>query len=258
MPMSFNFGSMQFYLMVPYREYRLEHNFVRGMVLFVFLTIAYMAVNYVGVDILRLRTLNYERAEVVVSEVSQRVSKRICIIVHQSKKPHINESESLHLILKSFKPEEVHESLFVSLSRLVFSRKLKLGCRVNKSCYSLEYSSAMKFLSNKKYLVDIDISAEVEVRIMLKHDAQVKDKWEGFVHGQMILHVLQGIDKFCLTSMLTKGKYSYLLSILQLSNPHVDDLTSDGSPFCLEIFREFGWECDHLYLGYKKWRIDFP
>ena len=232
-----------------------EHNPMFGIVLFFTLTIAHMLVNYVGVDLLRLRTLNYERAEVVISSAVEKAAIDIISKIYEKDETRV----SFDGDIITMKPEETYESLYKSLIKLISSHEVKLGCRVGEHCYSPEYLPVIKFFSKSKYLVDVTTSPRLIVKIFLKRDARLEDEWKGFIHGQLLLLTFSRIHNSNQSISLGQEKDKHFFKILDLSYQWVTYLTSGeslSSPFSLKTLKERGWDCDHLYLGYHQWRIE--
>ena len=236
-----------------------DHTEWRIVALFFVLTIVHVIVNYIGVDVLRLRTLNRERAEAlltsVVSEVSQDTVSQIKLSNGNGNENNVDADEQGQFVVPT--PEELHESLYQSVWKLVFpgSCGVKLGVRIHPDCCRQEYQPIAQLLMGESYLLRIEEWKEtVSVNVMFLFGTKEIDEWRALVHGK-ILH--QTLEKAQDSGQNLKI-FAFQYQIIEWSYKWAKSLTSaDDGVLHLKSLSKLGWECERLYLCCGRWRVAF-
>jgi hypothetical protein len=150
--------------------------------IFVFLTIVHVWANYVGVKLLRLRTLNQQRAAEALSGVIDQLAI-------QSSDWCSRLSHTLEDSIKSMPtPEQVSESLWSSTRTLLFTGRVCLGVRAKKILDELSPDEVISFLM-EEFAADhyfLSIVGNRKVYVALHVGATDYDELKAFVHAKTI------------------------------------------------------------------------
>lgn len=147
--------------------------------IFVLLTILHVWANYFGVKLLRLRTLNRERATVVLNGVVEQLAIN-------SSKPRTTGQviDDLPNLIPT--PEQVSESLWASTRTLLLPCRIRLGVQAKYILDELgtqEVASAlMNEFADERYLLGI----AGRICVALRVGATDQDELKGFLHAMTI------------------------------------------------------------------------
>jgi len=219
-----------------------------------------VVVNYIGVDVLRLRTLNRERAEVLLASVVEGVAEDFLSFGMKS-----DESENGSISDATFvvpKPEEVHESLYQSVLTLLFPKRcsVELGARFHPDCCKAEYRPMLQLLIGERYLLRTEQRDNAKwafsVKVVLLYGAKEMDEWRALVHAKILHRTLQKVQDS--NGGIVQNKLEYHYQLMEWSYNWVRSLTSaDGGVLHLNSLARLGWECDRLYFCSGRWRVAF-
>lgn len=149
--------------------------------IFTFLTLVHVWANYEGVKVLRLRTLNRERATVALRGVVEQLATN-------SSKAYTNDENMSSLVHLIPTPEETSESLWASTRMLLFSPRIRLGVQAKCILENLESqdmtSALMKEFVNEKYVLCIGRGGAISVTLCV--NATDQDELKAFVHAMTI------------------------------------------------------------------------
>ena len=238
-----------------------EH--VLGISVFYSLTIFHMLVNYIGVDTLRLRTLNCKRAQAMMEGNINLVASSIVSNMVNGDSYSPDEAFIKEKMQAPLKPEQVHETLFeFSLDWILSSHKnasISLGTRVEKNCFSSKYKSILQIFRKEKYLIDFSELMKYEIKVVLNINAKEEDKWRGYVHALVLQSVMNKLE--FTNEEIAQGD-QWVSSLVPKSYEWMTHLTKRQTnpqkvSYNLDTLKALGWETERLYLGFDKWRIDF-
>lgn len=151
--------------------------------IFAILTLVHVWANYEGVKVLRLRTLNRERATVALRGIVEQLA------VYSSNTSSKTEkfADPVDLIPT---PEDVSESLWASARMLLFSPGVKLGVQAKCILDGLSpqdlASTLMKEFADEHYLIIISARGG-RIGVALRVGATDQDELKAFVHA-MVIH----------------------------------------------------------------------
>lgn len=163
-------------------------------VIFLILTLIHVWANYIGVQALSLRTLNYERTRMALRHVIEECG-RYAINNEQSKED--DKRDDLAEIVqrctqKLPSPEFVSESLWTSILGMFGDRELHLGVRV-KDFLRKEWSEAQwVFLRDEfekeMYMIAVhrDTSCKPSISVMMNLNAADHDQLKALVHAHVL------------------------------------------------------------------------
>uniref|UniRef100_A0A7S4HQR9 Uncharacterized protein n=2 Tax=Odontella aurita TaxID=265563 RepID=A0A7S4HQR9_9STRA len=244
--------------------------------IFVALTILHVWANYHGVKLLRLRSLNRQRAEVALRDVVERCAEQCMYAVDACKdatKKHKNSLDVPSLLASIPPPIEVNESLWASTKHLLFPGKVRLGARLSETFRGMgnedvRYCLDEEFRS-ERYILSITCRRGVgRVCVALRMGANEHAELKAFLHAMIAAQLA--------TKMLSKGKCknaaSWQRDVIRITHEYVNELCaeSDGTAasidgpsvsLCTHIslatMSGRGWNCERLYLGFGPWRIQW-
>lgn len=162
--------------------------------IFLALTIIHVWANYIGVQRLRLRTLNYERARVALQSLIDECGS-VVLLSSAAKESDINDGIE-KCIQKLPTPENVSESLFVSIVGMFYKGNLHLGVRV-KDLARLSFlnsddagqgfwSFAGEEFRHERYII-FGSSQHPNVSVMMKHGTTDHDELKAFLHAHLLM-----------------------------------------------------------------------
>jgi len=202
--------------------------------IFNILTIFHVCINYIGVRLLHLKTLN-----------TQRTSEAIAPMVAMAASAFNKKNDWVIGALSAIPPPNgISESLLGSVSFMLFprqSRGLLLGARLSDVINLMTVEDVQEQLrSNHNYIICIDGKKCIYVALLVGTNEQ--DQLDAYIHAEIVKEILktQQIDK----------KTALTIARVQMSI-----LKSQG--LSLSVFEEKGWNVkDRLYLGFARWRIE--
>ena len=160
-------------------DWQVPVEFVVSWVIFLFLTWLHMWSNYRGVKLLKLKTLNRERAwsalEVLVASLAHQQST----LVHATNIDFTT--------IRS--PDQVEESMLRATWTMLFPKRqpVALGMPLLVTLQAAEHPTALlQEFQHEKYIVSVDIQNR-QVLATLRTGATSRDELQAFFHG-MLLH----------------------------------------------------------------------
>ena len=238
--------------------------------IFIFLTIVHVWANYLGVKILRLRTLNRERAEVALKNIIGECTKQCEDNLLDFKKMELSDAETLLKTILS--PHDVSESLLSSVGKLVFPGKVRLNAHVHEAFRGMgeaensdSISDALKEFDDERYFLTVNNKDVVSV--VLCAGCTEEDELKAFVHAMVLSalcksermkdreETMKKRENFC------KGRQRYLFTVIshmcicQLFQQQGPAAVNSTKPkLTLDWLKERGWETNRLYLGFGQCR----
>lgn len=238
--------------------------------IFIFLTIVHVWANYLGVKILRLRTLNRERAEVALGNVINECTSQCEGNLLDHKKIELSNAETLLESILS--PHDVSESLLSSVSKLVFPGKIRLDAHVHDAFRGVgeegnsdSISDTLDEFDGERYFLTVN-NRDV-VSVVLCAGSTEEDELKAFVHAMVLSalckrermkdreETMKKSGNFC------KGRQRYLLTVIshmcicQLFTQQGPGVVNSKKPkLTLDWLKERGWETNRLYLGVGQYR----
>jgi hypothetical protein len=226
-------------------------------ILFVSLTILHVIANYKGVELLRMRTLNRARAEIVLQKVIQTIAARAII---NGDANNDNQHPSLEEMILS--PSQVHESLLCSAWYIVYSGPLRLGVPLMEILDAdpeavaphLSSSSSKSHPNeslSQNYVITVKQTGAsrhgITVLVTLLVGATHRDELQAFVHAQTILacyKALQNDDK----------RRNSATDWMTSANILIQSLFQDDDKLVTAL-RGKEWDVDgRFYLGFSRKR----
>ena len=187
--------------------------------IFVILTIVHVWANYVGVKLLRLRTLNRERATVTVNGIVEHLAKNST----KSSSPGLTVTDSLHLIPT---PEQVSESLWASTRKLLLPCRIRLGVQAKVILDELGpqqmITTLIKEFADELYMVAI--VGQDRIYVALCVGASDQDELKAFVHAMTIQKCLERAG-----ALKLDGKHDELISRYVIASGRVCPLTAHAN-----------------------------
>ena len=193
--------------------------------IFNILTIVHVVVNYFGVKLLHLKTLNAQRAREAVENL-------VDIAAQQGGDESDDWADRALSTIVS--PDSLSESLLASIQYLLFPRGVILGARLETLTKVLAIEDLVRQVNGTdRYLIGF---SGLQVYVSLKVGATNEDQLKAFVHAS-IVH-----------KCLTLGKSS------ADSHACVNQLVAKG--LSLRLMEDKGWDVkDGLYLGFGRSRV---
>ncbi|KAL7528748.1 hypothetical protein ACHAXR_002608, partial [Thalassiosira sp. AJA248-18] len=227
--------------------------------IFIILTLIHVWANYVGMQMLRLRTLNRERAREALHSLVEDCGQWVLDNQHDnndnqctandtqkttSSCSQFNATKPLFIdkaISNLLSPESVSESLWKSMCGMVCQGNIQLGislkdlvrrsssptCKWRRGNWSCENENYMIFVEKRKHRNIHSIT------VMLRLGANDCDELKAFLHAHILNWCMQHEPKF---SNALSRSYVVIQSF---------DLYN--------ILGEKGWDMTRLYLGYGPW-----
>jgi hypothetical protein len=213
--------------------------------IFTFLTLVHVWANCEGVKVLRLRTLNRERASVALRGIVEQLATK-------SPKACTNNESISSLVDFIPTPEQTNESLWASTQTLLFSPKIRLGVQAKRILENLEsqdmITSLMKEFADEKYI--LGISRGGGICVALCANATDQDELKAFIHAMTIQQCVEE------ESFKLDNDHSELIS---RTHREVSEVFSTSRGInVLDGLADRGWDVkNRLYLGYGKWRLQW-
>jgi hypothetical protein len=184
-------------------DWQVPVEFAVSWSIFLFLTWLHMWANYRGVKLLKLNTLNRERATVALGSLSSTMA-------HQYFKNPAADSSSLTKIDIPC-PHDVEESMLRATYTILFPRQqsVALGMPLLETLQSSQ--NAMELLEHfnqERYILNVDQSRR-KVRVTLRTGAQQKDELKAFIHSLLLYEILR-------LSQINESKHSIPSDTLKL------------------------------------------
>ncbi|KAL7553161.1 hypothetical protein ACHAWF_016410 [Thalassiosira exigua] len=247
--------------------------------IFIVLTLIHVWANYIGMQMLRLRTLNRERTKVALQLLVRDCGQWVLENMATSDEKHFESvdprcpntkstkaSSSKNLVIEKassnlLPPESVSESLWKSMQGMVRPGKIQLGTRLKDLVRS---PSTSKYCSTERcenYMIFVDCrgidmsnrSSSCSIKVVLRVDADDRDELKAFLHAHIV--------DWC----MEKGEWikngSYVSELLSRSYVITKSLFLANSPGGMvnlyDALSAKGWDMTRLYLGFGCWRCQW-
>jgi len=219
---------------------------------FVSLTILHIWANWRGVTLLRMRTLNRERTELVLEYVLDELTTKTTQKLY-------NDARLGAAIEGLPSPADTRESLLSSIRKMLWPGRLRLSASLADVLACFDDVETIREFDSERYV--LALNGHDEVLVSLLTGARAKDQLKAFVHALCLIRCTADGQ----ASPRSNGSTSYnALSkirgqeLIRQTEKHVnDDLISS----LMEELKRKGWEVeDRLYLGFSRrrsrWTLD--
>jgi hypothetical protein len=213
--------------------------------IFVVLTVVHVWANWKGVKLLRLETLNRERAHIVVqglvTALQANCETTATATAVRSKESSTKHRQGVLAALSNLpRPVDINESLLASTSKMLFPGRLVLGARLvtvltsrhdspNTTATSDTGNNSMQAVvdefHNERYALAITPSGRVLASLLT--GATVPDELKAFVHAVLALQCLDRLESARKRQMLRDGAACQLL--VQQTHEQISCLFPDSS-----------------------------
>jgi hypothetical protein len=203
-----------------YEEHHAELSVSIEWTVFILLTLIHVWANWVGVCLLRLSSLNRERAELVLPPYMDRQAARV--------RP----------------PAEMNESL-VSSTWKIFVPGLRLNCRLTELFSHDPSPDYLDYFASTKKRYILTINPRRQVCVCLLQGATNRDELQAFCHALWISQVrpLRRDPSFQAAAAREE--------LVQTVGQHLDECF----PMLFQRLQEAGWDVEgRLYLGFSRKR----
>ena len=223
--------------------------------IFMILTIVHVWANYLGVKILKLRTLNRERAEVALNSLVNECVDQCEDSVNNGKRIELSDVERM---LKTILTPTLTESLWSSSCKLFFPGGLHLGARVGdafRGMEQFEISETMDAFKDERYFITLKRGRKREIiSVVLCAGSTEEDELKAFVHA-LVLSALCKRKPCSLDDDIRHRRCTSTASacVKQLFRTTVPK-SIGGPSLSLKWLKERGWETNRLYLGFGRHR----
>ncbi|GKY94218.1 hypothetical protein MPSEU_000387600 [Mayamaea pseudoterrestris] len=217
-------------------------------IIFTALTLLHIWSNYKGVALLRLRTLNRERAEIVLDKV---IDAALASSVTFS--DVTNTTDEIAAAIKTLPPPNmVFESLSASAYKMLLPGRLCLDASL-ADIIAVDVSVLNEF-RNERYVLAVNGKRHVLVCLLL--GGTCRDQIKAFVHAQVMLRFTADTESALKTivsaSAMSSRVHSVLNSIFHESGP---------DPSSISLMDEMinkNWDVEHrLYVGFSRRRFSY-
>lgn len=223
--------------------------------IFMILTIVHVKTNYLGVKILKLRTLNRERAEVALDSLINECVDRCEDSVNNDTRVELLDVEPM---LRTILTPDISESLWSSSCKLFFSGGLHLRARVGDAFQGMEQveiSEIMEAFKDERYFITLKKSdrAREIISVVLFAGSTEEDELKAFVHALVLLALCKrnpcSLNENVCHQRYTSTANTCVKQLFRTAGPK-----SVSSSLSLKWLKERGWETNRLYLGFGRYR----
>ncbi|KAL7462897.1 hypothetical protein ACHAXS_003271 [Conticribra weissflogii] len=243
--------------------------------IFTALTIFHVWANYVGVQQLRLRTLNRERARVALLGLFEHCGKLVSKTIdddYSKFEVSLDEDNLRGCIQKLHSPTNISESLWTSIRGLLCTGNIHLGIRVQdffrsnaneKSSHGLgkrnltrkEWNFLFDEFQHENYMIIIDVSRN-DINVMMRIGANCRDELKAFVHAFIIQWIIDNSSTNRFSCGLIQKMLYRTHSIVQKFIPP-EESNSVKNIDLYQSLADIGWDLSRLYLGFSQWRCSW-
>jgi hypothetical protein len=179
-------------------------------IIFIFLTLLHIWANYIGMQMMRLRTLNRERAKLALHSLVEYSAS--CVHEMQNsifkKTPPLNLIDDLQKRTSEYilSPSAVSESLLKSVCGIFREGKIHLRVRLNDIVRRCSTSSNWihGHLKGEKYLMFVEgTGQDCTIAVMLHVTANERDELQAFVHAHILCCCIQYSESTQLPGLLS-------------------------------------------------------
>ena len=166
---------------------------------FIVLTVIHVWANYRGVTMLKLKTLNRERAEVALKQVVEKCAAKVIAGTP------VDEIDLKHVRSLVLSPDQVSESVLSSTWKLIFGGSIHLGVRISEFhqeiCVkgSCAFEDLVNTLRVEKYLLGVSTTRKA-VFVALRCGADQRDEFKAFLLSMIAQRCLESVNAFGLAT----------------------------------------------------------
>lgn len=233
---------------------------------FIVLTLVHLWANYVGMQLLRLRTLNRERAKCalqpLVEDFGRRVLENHDIFNNGSRSCQEVKAHVRRLVLT---PESVSESLWGSMVGPFLPKKIHLGTGLKDLARRFSQSKTRKRSPNswgqwsdENYMIFVDTDMRQKhahsVSVILREGSSDRDELKAFLHAHVLewsMHHRRANYSAAALSKLLDESYEVTKQVFQPANAPCDGVD------LYDIMGGSGWQLSRLYLGFGPSRCEW-
>lgn len=162
--------------------------------IFILLTLIHVWANYVAVKVLRLRSLNRQRAETILYPIVSEAVEFMGDIDNWMNKEVTSKMEIERFFKNSdiMSPSECNESLWKSVQSLLFPGQIHLCVKLSRFLQNMshnEIESVFDLFRDEKYCIQINSQSFV-ISVILHLDATEEDQLKAFVHTFIVKHCI--------------------------------------------------------------------
>lgn len=172
---------------LPPKWQRLPVDFAASWAIFLFMTWLHVWANYRGVKLLKLDTLNRERATEALNELTTKLAQGYC--------RHPSAPMSIDVEQHRFpSPHDVNESMIRSTWSLLFPRSqpVALGLSLLEILQSTQDPTyLLQEFRQERYILGVQSRNNFKIVVTLRTGAQKKDELKAFIHGLVLQKCLQ-------------------------------------------------------------------
>ena len=247
---------------------------------FLFLTIVHVWSNYIGVKILKLKTLNRARCEMALEKVLLEIDIDIDINKGKNSMP-TSTSTSTSTSTLIIAPHECCESLYKSWKNLTWGDNIRLGMPISIALQgiSTKYAQTISTLyQHEGYIITIarkrsnlfinvalrtgyyndmdndnDNDNDKDNTVVNENESSVQLK--AFLHAKILQRYLNTINRSASRNIVAKENEIVFMSILEQSKLCIDGLFPPKGKTVLDLLEDRGWNVETLHLDFV--RCDF-
>ena len=170
--------------------------------IFISLTLLHVWANYIGMQCLRLRTLNQQRAKIALQPLIEECGQSVLSICNDSDGSSNRKKATNSLVIKTssyiLPPTEVSESLWKSIYSMLYQGNIHLGISL-KNLIRMTNNRQNNLIQgnwhNEKYMIFIagkgKGSKAYKIIVLLRVGANDNDELKAFVHAHIISWCLE-------------------------------------------------------------------
>jgi len=165
--------------------------------IFISLTLLHVWANYIGMQCLRLRTLNQQRAKIALQPLIEECGQSVRSICND-KDGSSSRKKATNPLLLLLSPNDVNESLWKSICSMLYQGNIHLGISL-KNLIRMTNSRQNNLIQgnwhNEKYMIFTSgkgkVSKAHKIIVLLRVGADDNDELKAFVHAHIVNWCLQ-------------------------------------------------------------------
>ena len=165
--------------------------------IFISLTLLHVWANYIGMQCLRLRTLNQQRAKIALQPLIEECGQSVLSICNDSHGSSAKKTTTNPLITKTssyiLSPNDVNESLWKSICSMLYQGNILLGISLKnliRMTNSRQNNLVQGNWHSEKYMIFIDGDVKDnkahKIIVLLRVGANDNDELKAFVHAHIV------------------------------------------------------------------------
>lgn len=208
-------------------------------VIFLSLTLLHVWANWQGVKLLRLKTLNRERAEIALFNV-------ITVLCELAQSDSSSSSRLLQAVSEIPTPLMVHESLLASTYKMLWPGRLRLDANLVDLVHM--DASAMDEFKDERYVLAVNERSQVFVCLLV--GAKCKDQMKAFLHATTLMRSMEKPMSIDSVKAVRRAIHVPLKILFE-----DDKKQGHASSLFMNEMTKKGWDVDlRLYVGFSRRR----